>query len=123
MSQKRILFIDNDVDVHDIITVILEEEGVELINAVDIAGVGAIVEIKPDLILLDEWLPDTKGSMLCSELKDKKETAHIPVVLISAVWGLEMIAKKCRADAFINKPFDIDQFKQVVKSCITAGRG
>ncbi len=118
MQKKKVLFVDDDPDILDIVSFILEEEDIDLIKAPEIPAVADIVNVRPDLILLDEWLPGKAGSMLCKELKGKKSTSHIPVILISAVFSLETIAAECRADGFISKPFDIGQLKQVVSDCL-----
>jgi DNA-binding response OmpR family regulator len=109
-----VLIVEDDADTRDIVAVILEDEDVELLKAAEVPSLADIAEAEPDLILLDEWLPGKNGSEFCLELKSKEHTAHIPVILISAVCDLETIAQKCRADGFINKPFDIEQLKQVV---------
>jgi DNA-binding response OmpR family regulator len=119
-KKKKILFVDDDPDIRDIVSVILEDEEIELLKLAAVPPSVAIAEVEPDLILLDEWLPEKKGSEFCLELKSKKHTAHIPVILISAVCGLETIARNCHADGFINKPFDIEQLKQMVSACLSA---
>jgi DNA-binding response OmpR family regulator len=120
MQKKKILFVDDDPDTCDIVAVILEDEEIELLKLAAVPATVAIAEVEPDLILLDEWLPGKNGSEFCLELKSKKRTAHIPVILISAVCGLETIARECGADGFINKPFDIEQLKQVVNEYLVA---
>src|SRR5258708_1179371 len=120
MLKKKVLIVEDDPDTRDIVAVILEEEDIELLVAAEVPTLADIAEAEPDLILLDEWLPGKNGSALCLELKSKKRTVHIPVILISAVCGLETIAKECRADGFISKPFDIEQLKQVVSECLMA---
>jgi response regulator RpfG family c-di-GMP phosphodiesterase len=117
-KKKKILFVDDDADTQDIVSFILDDEAIELLNLGAVPPTAAIAEVEPDLILLDEWLPEKKGSEFCLELKSKKHTAHIPVILISAVVSLETIARNCRADGFIHKPFDIEQLKQVVSACL-----
>jgi two-component system response regulator VicR len=107
MFPKKILFIDDDPDVLEIIPIILEKENIVVKTSRDISVLPEIAKLQPDLILLDEWLPEKKGSCICAELKANVSTAHIPVILISAVSELEYIAKECNADAFISKPFDI----------------
>ena len=119
-KKKKVLFVDDDPDIRDIVSFILEDEEIELLNLAELPPTVAIAEVEPDLILLDEWLPEKKGSEFCLELKSKKHTAHIPVILISAVGGLETIARNCSADGFVNKPFDIEQLKQLVGACLVA---
>jgi CheY-like chemotaxis protein len=120
MSKKKILFVDDDPDIQEIVAFILEEENIELIKAVSAPPVAKIAEVQPDLILLDEWLPDQTGSALCAELKKTRRTAHIPVILISAVCGLGTIADQCHADAFINKPFDLSDLTRVIGNYLAA---
>jgi DNA-binding response OmpR family regulator len=72
--------------------------------------------IKPDLILLDEILADQRGSALCRRLKNNDTTKHIPVVLISAMPDLKNLALECGADAYIEKPFDIETLVGVVRN-------
>lgn len=120
MLKKKVLFVEDDPDTREIIAVILEDDDIELLKAAEVPTLSEIAEAEPDLILLDEWLPGKNGSALCLELKSKKQTAHIPVILISAVGGLETIAKACRADGFISKPFDIEKLRQVISEHLVA---
>lgn len=59
------------------------------------------------LILMDEGLSWCWGSMLCKELRENKHTAHIPIIMISAVREINDIAQDCGANAYIRKPFEI----------------
>jgi CheY-like chemotaxis protein len=119
MRKKKILLVEDDPDTRDMVAIILEDgEQIELLKPDKVPDVTEIAESGPDLILLDERLPGKSGSALCLELKSKKPTAHIPVVLVSAAWGLEDIARQCHADGVISKPFDIEQLKQVVSGCL-----
>ncbi len=118
MLRKKILLIDDDLDLQDIMIDCLGEQDFELYNAVDGNATGLIYSIHPDLILMDVWLPGKKGSTCCLELKNDPVTRAIPVVLLSAVNELEKIARQCRADACINKPFDIMHLQQVVKGLL-----
>ena len=112
----KVLFIDDDIELQSILKIVLEDESFDLIGMVNIVGVTDITDHNPDLILLDEWLPDKKGSDICLELKSKTETVDIPVILFSAVNGVEKIAARCKADAFISKPFDINHIINVINS-------
>lgn len=116
MERKRILFIDDDIELQSILSIVLEDENINLINVANIAGIEEVLNHKPDLILLDEWLLDKNGSDICIELKNNPKTADIPVILVSAVPGLEKIAGHCKADAFISKPFDIRHIIRVINS-------
>lgn len=105
---KKILIIDEDRDILELITFILEEKGFEVIASLSGNILDDVLEINPDLILLDDWLADLNGHKLCSILKTTPITKHIPVILISASMGLEQLSQDCFADSYIEKPFDID---------------
>jgi DNA-binding response OmpR family regulator len=118
VPKKKVLFIDDDKDILSIIPIVLAEENIEVVATNDPNIISELAVIKPDLILLDEWLGEKKGSTICVEIKKIQETSDIPIVLISAVGNLDKIAEECAADAFIEKPFDIDKLVAVVKSLL-----
>src|ERR1700690_4437937 len=75
------------------------------------AALKRITEVKPDLIVLDVYMPGYSGLEVCQRLKDAPETAHIPVLL--TVGKLEPFkpeeARRVRADAHIVKPFEASE--------------
>ncbi len=64
----------------------------------------------PDLIVLDVMLPDGNGLDICAKLKSNAKTYDIPVLMMSANNYLSSIKNKCKAEDFINKPFDLNDF-------------
>ncbi|MDP9078982.1 MAG: response regulator [Bacteroidota bacterium] len=116
MPNNKVLFIDDDEAVLAIVSIVLEEEGIEVITSTTPAIIEEISRIKPNVILLDEWMGDKKGSEVCIEIKKIEAHANIPIILISAVNDLAQIAQECAADAFIEKPFDVEKLVSVVKS-------
>ena len=74
--------------------------------------------IKPDIILMDLWIPKIGGEQAISILKDNPATAKIPILLFSANAELKEICKKLHADGYIEKPFDIHQFKTIIENNI-----
>jgi two-component system phosphate regulon response regulator PhoB len=105
--RKKILIIDDDQDILDLIEFILKENGFEVIASLSAKILDDLLEIKPNLILLDDWLEDTPGHELCRLLKTNPATKHIPIVMISATMNLAHVSKECSADSYIEKPFDI----------------
>ncbi|QEM09943.1 PleD family two-component system response regulator [Mucilaginibacter rubeus] len=117
--QKRVIVVDNDDDILQIIRFILEEQGY-LVEAVsDILSFNKLGDIQPDLILLDDWLSDGYGHLLCRALKQNSQTKTIPVLLISAKNDIETLAAKSHADDYIAKPFDLDFFMNKVRSWLS----
>ena len=99
------MIIENDKEILALMEYILVEEGYKVTAVLNEADLNKI--IKPDLILLDNWLNGRSGHDICIELKENTETSAVPVILISAANDLEKVAKSCKADSFITKPFDI----------------
>ncbi len=116
---KKILVIEDDKDIRDTIVYILEEEQYEVISSEDSKILKSIDSIKPDLVLLDNWLTDWKsdanGQQLSKELKTNPETSHIPVIIISAVSNIKEIAEAGLADGYLRKPFDLAELVSIVK--------
>jgi two-component system phosphate regulon response regulator PhoB len=107
----RILAVDDDKDILEVLQYILEDSGYEvetLANGQDIFD--TINQNPPDLILLDIMLGNLDGRDLCRKVKTNKETRNIPVILISASHDVSQSLNQIGApDDFIAKPFDIDE--------------
>lgn len=112
----KILLIEDDHDILDIISYVLSDEGFQVISSTASDILKDILSIQPDIIFLDEWLMgDERGSNHCKKLKADPATSHIPVVLLSAQNPIESIAAKAGADDFIPKPFDINALGDAVR--------
>jgi DNA-binding response OmpR family regulator len=116
--RKKILIIDDNQDILEVIEFILKENGYKVIVSLSAKILDDVLEINPDLILLDDWLGDTSGHKLCRTLKTNPRTKHIPVIIISAARGLEQLAKQCYADSYIEKPFDIDDLQSKITTML-----
>ncbi|MGB4398912.1 MAG: response regulator [Daejeonella sp.] len=112
--KKKILIIDDDQDILDLTEFLLQEIGYKVVASLTANILDDVLQVNPDLILLDDWLESTSGHQLCKVLKTEQATKHIPVVIFSASTGLEKIAKDCFADDYINKPFDINYLQDVI---------
>ncbi|MDB5279254.1 MAG: response regulator receiver protein [Ferruginibacter sp.] len=73
-----------------------------------------IESIKPDLILMDLWIPVIGGEKAIFLIKQNPSTQHIPVLLFSANAEIKEICKKINADGYIEKPFDIQTLKETI---------
>ena len=111
----KILVIEDNLDITDLLDYILKDDGHEVIHSLDGAVLNSLDTIRPDLVLMDEILSNTRGSLLCRKLKSDDATRNIPVILISAIPQIKTIAAECGADAYVEKPFDIDTLIEVVK--------
>lgn len=107
---KRILVVDDDKDILNILKLILQTNGFEVI--VTPKGEEALpksLSYSPQLVLLDVFLQGSDGRDICNILKRNPLTKNIPVVIFSAHSNREDVLKVCNADDFISKPFDINE--------------
>jgi len=119
---KKVLVIEDDKEILNIISLVLEGDGHITILSSSGAVLQDIKGIKPDLILMDEWLGAELGSNLCRKLKSDPATNDIPVILISALSTIDRIALEAGADAFISKPFDIVELSETVNRYISGNK-
>jgi CheY-like chemotaxis protein len=74
--------------------------------------------IKPDLILMDLWIPGIGGEHATSIIKENPATRHLPVLLFSANVEIKEICNRVNADGYVEKPFDIHKLKATVQQII-----
>jgi len=117
---RRILLLEDDFDTNEIITMIFEPEGFHVISSTVASYMADIDEWKPELIIVDHLLNNhVTGSDICIAVKANEKTQHIPFILTSAVNNLPEVAKKCCADRYIEKPFDINNFVSIVRGLLS----
>src|SRR5579859_3312990 len=115
MSQK-ILIIDDEQTTVDLITILLQRRGFEVITALRAQdGLRSAYQSQPDLVLLDIMMPDMDGWEVCRRLR---EVSDMPIVFLTArseirdvVKGLEM-----GADDYVVKPYDNDELVARVRA-------
>jgi two-component system response regulator VicR len=117
---KKILIVEDDPDILNVLNYILEAEGYDVIASEDGTACQHLLDIKPDLILMDIRLkePGENGDKICLLLKSCLETRCFPVILLSAEFNLPALSKACGADGFISKPFDLDVLTGKVREMI-----
>ena len=111
---KKLLIIEDDRDTLDVLSVILEYNDFEVVESQKKIPLQEIIQINPDIIVIDYMLNDGLGSDLCLQIKTDPATKNTPVILCSASYKIEQIAQDSCANAFIAKPFDLDDFMQIV---------
>ncbi|MEO8552021.1 MAG: response regulator [Kofleriaceae bacterium] len=111
---KRLLLIDDSEQTLRMVATVLSRSGFEVRTSTSVHDLTtAQGEWRPDLILTDVNMPGTSGVELCRQLKATYDTAHVPVVLFSALphEELEVLAESCEADGFLSKS-RLDQLPQ-----------
>lgn len=110
MSKKRkILVIDDDLAINEALQLMLEDAGYEVMTMLDSKNVSKILNQKPNVILLDIWMPGIDGREVYKTLKAERVTKHVPVIVISATREIKAISKALGADDFIVKPFEMEE--------------
>jgi DNA-binding response OmpR family regulator len=124
-SIKKVVYFEDDKDMVELVRIILGREGYQIIGIAEgQAGIKAVQQDSPDIVLLDLMLPDMDGWEIYRQLKHDESTAHIPVIVITAkaqsidkVLGLEI----AKVDDYISKPFTPQELIERVDKVI-AGR-
>jgi len=109
---RKILLADDSVTAQNMGRKILTDAGYEVVTVNNgSAALKKILEQKPDLIVLDVYMPGYSGLEVCQRIKENKETSRIPILL--TVGKLEPFkpeeARRARADAFVVKPFEASE--------------
>jgi CheY-like chemotaxis protein len=121
---SRILVVEDQPDVAQLIEVVLKGEGHTVAIAADGAqGLMMSRDWKPDLILMDIMLPGVDGGTLISRLRQEPETVDLPIIAMSASRTLRDRSDELQADALLSKPFDVDALLVQVQFLLSRGRG
>ena len=114
---KKVLIIDDDIDILESMKFILEEEGY-MVHTVS-SGKNLIQEVSsfnPEAILLDYLISGVNGMDICKELKNDDRTKEIPVIFISAHPHAKRVSLDAGADYFLAKPFEIEEMITALKT-------
>jgi DNA-binding response OmpR family regulator len=119
MSPKKILIVDDEVDLVETVRFPLEMEGFDVL--VSYNGEDALSQArkeKPDLIILDLMLPKLDGYKVCRLLKFDERYKHIPILMLTAKTQEKdkTLGMETGADEYITKPFEMDVLMEKVKA-------
>lgn len=123
MAGKYILIVDDDPDLVETVSMMLESKGYEVGKAYDgIEGEESIKKRRPDVLVLDVMMPRKNGYQLCKELKSNKWTQEIPIILLTAVGEAVPTTSYSHAEGmaieaedFIPKPVDAATLVEAVE--------
>lgn len=125
MSKGRILVVEDDFDISNMLRIYFSGQGYE-VQVAPRGGDALSITRKqlPELIMLDIMLPDMNGYDVCRELRTTTRTSHIPIIFLTQkdersdkIIGLEL-----GADDYVTKPFDIEELKLRVQNAINTSR-
>lgn len=116
---KKILIFDDNESIVDVLTLILEDAGYEVISATEGKEALRITRTeKPDLILLDILMSGMDGKEFKQHLKKIEGVSETPIIVISANAKTEEISKEIGAATYIYKPFEIDEVLNKISETI-----
>ncbi len=122
MTRKRILCIEDEPEMIDLIRLILNRRGFDVKGALGgMEGLKMLAEDPPDLVLLDLMMPDMDGWEVYQQMKANEKTQHIPVIVVTAkaqsidkVLGLHV----AKVDDYIAKPFSPQELLESVEKAL-----
>jgi DNA-binding NtrC family response regulator len=116
---KKIVIFDDDEDILSICSYILEEQGWKVQSFTDCNDIAEKVSgIMPDVILMDNWIPDDGGIIATQILKKSESLKNIPVIYFSANSDIELLAKHAGAETYLAKPFDLEELERVINTVL-----
>lgn len=112
---KRIIAVDDDPGILDILELIFSRAGYDVITY---AGAESLLSNSfdhPAAIVMDKQLSGSDGLDVCRFLKGQESTRDIPIIMISANMNIGIMAQKAGADDFVEKPFNIKSLLETVR--------
>ena len=118
-TDKKIVIFDDDEDILSICSFILEEQGWKVFAYTDCNKVTEKVSaVLPDIIIMDNWIPDDGGIIATQALKNDERLKDIPVIYFSANSDIEILASHAGAETYLAKPFDLEELENVINSVL-----
>ena len=119
IDTPRVLYIEDHEDTRELVTLVLEQRGYEVVTGSTIAsGVALAVSQHFDLYLLDSWLPDGSGLDLCRDIREFDNATPILFYSAAAYEGDRVEALQSGAQAYLVKPSQPSELCQLVTSLI-----
>lgn len=116
---KKVFIFDDNTDILELCTLILEGLGYETKTSTTSNDIiDQVANYTPDIILMDNWLPDLGGMEATKALKRHPDFQQIPVIYFSANNDIKLLAESAGADAYLAKPFDIDELEAKINQLI-----
>lgn len=114
-EQKKVFIFDDNNDILELCTFILEDAGYEIkTSSTSNNIIDQVSAYIPDIIFMDNWLPDVGGIEATRELKSHDELKNIPVIYFSANNDVMSLADQAGADGYLSKPFDIQELENII---------
>ncbi len=125
-DKVRVLVIDDDQSLQDLVKTLLTREGMEAIPAMNATEAAKVLKAKPlpDLVLLDLMLPDINGIEFLRQMRGQKAFDALPVLILSALADPDQIREglSMGADRYLTKPYIANNLIATVQDVLRTGR-
>ena len=119
--RKKVIIYDDDADLLEVCSLILQSKNFEVITKDKCSSIlGDLVEYQPDVVIMDNWIPDLGGVKATRLIKGSEQFHQIPVIFFSANNDVSELAIEAGADYSLQKPFDISELENIVTRAIKA---
>ena len=115
MKRKKILIADDDADILEVVNLILDVKGYDVQTEKNGENLLKMKDNLPDLLLLDIWMSGVDGRDICRKLRERQETRHLPVIMLSANIDIKKMSDDCGATDYLAKPFDINDLVGIIE--------
>jgi DNA-binding response OmpR family regulator len=120
---KKILVIDDDPSIVEVIKLILEDEQFEVATIPNDQSIKEFLStIKPDLVLLDVWIGGQDGREIVQFIRSEPHLIGVPIIMVSAKNDLRTVAESVHADDYLAKPFDIKELCSKINALLQHSR-
>lgn len=114
-KNKRVFLFDDNAEILELCTIILEDAGYDIkTSSTSNNIIDQVLSYVPDIIFMDNWLPDVGGIDATKELKGHETLKSIPVIYFSANNDVKALAAEAGADGYLSKPFDIQELEDII---------
>lgn len=115
MNKKKILVFDDDKTLLDVLTMVFFDEGYEVeISETSHDIIERVSKFCPDLILMDNYIPDIGGTEAIRLLRTHGQFNQIPVIIISASTNIVALKNASKANDYLRKPFDLYELEKLI---------
>lgn len=112
---KKVIIYDDDRDLLEVCALILAAKDFDVVLKDKCTAIMEdIKDHRPDVILMDNWIPDIGGVKATRLVKGSHEYKHIPVIFFTANNNVKELAEEAGADYSLQKPFDISELEDIV---------
>ncbi len=119
----RVMIFDDDTDLLEVCSIVLKSKNYNVIGLNKCSDiVHEVKSFSPNVILMDNWIPDIGGVKATQLLKSNPELKSIPVIFFSANDRVEDLALEAGAEFYLQKPFEIEELEATVSKAITVHR-